>query len=656
MILGNPFLKRAAEDAVEDNEYLELFAPIGLDRLVDALRQDQQVSSHNDKKLLWRLPLLLESTPGGGKTTLLRLFTPGPLHLVSKAAPRSSRYEIRQKLIKHGVLNKKGQPLILGIYHSCSSGYESLMFNNVPVEGFKYLLDIRILIAAIRGVLTLANAHFPQELNELRLELPDNLSPEVQRLAPPADQSGRDFYLRLSELEEQFLLSLDWSVKTGMHGHRDLLSLELLSKARWIFKGKDYFWKPVLFLDNLHALAPNYWESLRNIIPSRKKLSAPIWFGIRSQLLDIDELLTGPAWEGTKTGRDYMHVHLDPPNDRKTKRFYNFVLEVANKRMLRAPLEVRTKVTEFVNVLSAEKDEYDAKKIDDIQLNKLKQKCIEVASQETKFISVVQYCNKREEQGYEKALILYKILIWLERERNRSQKDMFGGYESTELTNFLGKSDIQEAAELFLAKYGKLPYFYGEEKVIKLANKNVEQFLRVAGALFERVMSKCRLNSREHFVNLREQDTIIRKLAQEYWKELPRYVQQGERIQRFLEIVGEFCQEQTYRTSAPYAPGVTGIAISMSDYENVLSQAETKKVAYRSLAELIRNAVASKLLLPSPNTKCKNRYWLVLYLNRLLCVYFNLPLSYGGFKEQKLTTLIEWMEGRKSWKKQGELI
>jgi hypothetical protein len=35
---------------------------------------------------------------------------------------------------------------------------------------------------------------------------------------------------------------------------------------------------------------------------------------------------------------------------------------------------------------------------------------------------------------------------------------------------------------------------------------------------------------------------------------------------------------------------------------------------------------------------------MVLYLNRLLCPHFGLPLGYGGFKEKKLKDLATWLD------------
>ena len=46
---------------------------------------------------------------------------------------------------------------------------------------------------------------------------------------------------------------------------------------------------------------------------------------------------------------------------------------------------------------------------------------------------------------------------------------------------------------------------------------------------------------------------------------------------------------------------------------------------------------------------------MVLYLNRMFCVYFDLPLEYGGFREKSLDELTGWINGgsRDTTRKEG---
>jgi hypothetical protein len=61
------------------------------------------------------------------------------------------------------------------------------------------------------------------------------------------------------------------------------------------------------------------------------------------------------------------------------------------------------------------------------------------------------------------------------------------------------------------------------------------------------------------------------------------------------------------------------------------------------LAEVLAAAIANNLLEARLDYKVKGATWMVLNLNRLLCINFDLPLNYGGFKERPLHDLYGWM-------------
>ncbi len=62
------------------------------------------------------------------------------------------------------------------------------------------------------------------------------------------------------------------------------------------------------------------------------------------------------------------------------------------------------------------------------------------------------------------------------------------------------------------------------------------------------------------------------------------------------------------------------------------------------LSNIISNCLNNNLLWAKPNVKAKGKEWLVLYINRMLCVQFDLPLQYGGWREHSLDKLMNWMD------------
>jgi hypothetical protein len=82
----------------------------------------------------------------------------------------------------------------------------------------------------------------------------------------------------------------------------------------------------------------------------------------------------------------------------------------------------------------------------------------------------------------------------------------------------------------------------------------------------------------------------------------------------------------------------------MSDREKLLSpQYLEKHPDHAALADIIASALAHNLLDADLDYKCKGDRWMVLNLNRLLCVTYSLPLNYGKFKEKTLPELTKWI-------------
>jgi hypothetical protein len=62
------------------------------------------------------------------------------------------------------------------------------------------------------------------------------------------------------------------------------------------------------------------------------------------------------------------------------------------------------------------------------------------------------------------------------------------------------------------------------------------------------------------------------------------------------------------------------------------------------LASALASGIAHNLIVPDLDYKCKNEFWMVLNLNRLLCVHYDLPLFYGLYKERPVATLCDWLD------------
>jgi hypothetical protein len=129
---ANPFLERMSERTTSDQEFVRLFSP----KIIERLAEDAFEGAVH----------IFRSPPGGGKTTLLRAFTPTALRAFWNARRVEEMNEAYQGLVARQILHEQDGPLVLGVLLSCASGYADLPPGaTIAQEGlFRALLDCRM--------------------------------------------------------------------------------------------------------------------------------------------------------------------------------------------------------------------------------------------------------------------------------------------------------------------------------------------------------------------------------------------------------------------------------------------------------------------------------------------------------------------------------
>jgi hypothetical protein len=103
-------------------------------------------------------------------------------------------------------------------------------------------------------------------------------------------------------------------------------------------------------------------------------------------------------------------------------------------------------------------------------------------------------------------------------------------------------------------------------------------------------------------------------------------------------------QPDNAKTTVPYPPGVTGTALYMSDRERLLDPGKRDAIpGSEQLLSALSNAISHNVVSAEMDRTVKNRQMMVIYLNRLLCPIFWLPLGRGGYREKKLEVMAKWM-------------
>lgn len=618
----NPFRLRASENIDTDLAFLKLFGPGMLDMLGS---QD-----------LWNRPLIIRSAAGGGKTTLLRLLTPQVLLSLHENQGQDDTKEVFHRLSNLGVIDQQG-PRLLGVLLPCTRNYAVL--DDLSLEEprkdrlFFALLSARISLAALQASLELHRLSYPKDLLRIGVRaaaLPPSLAGTNDVV------SGVEVHQWATELEGVVADAIDsfepWD-GTLPSSLEPLSTLDLIKPGNLLVDGKPASQSTVLMLDNVQFLTRRQRRNLFRALAEIRS-SVAVWLAERLEALVMDELLGS----GTQRGRDYEVVWIEEFWREKRPRFEKLSHNIADRR---ANASMDVEVGTFTPLLEASLDASDWSDRYGNLLNELRRRISEEIAGQARFDEWRAMPGLESGSIRERATTWRTLEILVHRERRKSQQH-FDFALAPEDFEERSDSQIRAAAELFLAQEHKLPYYFGPSKLVSLASCNIEQFLWLAGDMFEEIVSAA-LIRRPLRMAPERQDAILREASENLWRDIPRRARHSEAVARFLDSVALFCRSMTFQPTAPYDPGVTGIAISMDDRDKLM---DPKYLATRphhaQVAQVITDSIANNLVEANLNYKCKGQLWMVLYLNRLLCPKHWLPLHYGGFKEKTLDELSKW--------------
>ena len=156
------------------------------------------------------------------------------------------------------------------------------------------------------------------------------------------------------------------------------------------------------------------------------------------------------------------------------------------------------------------------------------------------------------------------------------------------------------------------------------------------------------------------QEDILKKVATNQWESIPYSDPNGREIMQLLEAIRDMCLLETVKPNAPYAPGVTGFAISMRDQQRLIDKDYLKnRPEYVKLSRIISSCISNNYLevyLDRRQGPRDSGTWMLMYLNRMVCLYFGLSLNYGGWRPLKLDKLCEYAGLKELEKKERKVF
>ena len=632
MLFRNPFRMRATEYIKGNWNFVSLFGLHALDVF--------------DVDSMWTNTQIIRSARGGGKTSILRIFSPGSLNEIHASRNNPGIKKLYNKLQELGTFSEKG-PQILGVYLSLFGNYSIL--EQLEIDAYKKnklfysLLMCRIIMATLRSVCELKALDFPDSLKEITIQ--HHSEPNVPNFVRfPCTGTALYSWAEMTEQRISNIIDDEFNDYAGLGMHENLASVHVIKAENIFYKDRPVAEKTLLMLDDLDRLTSTQRTSLSSTLAG---LRAPIglWMAERLEGLRGDELLSP---DGT-AGRECSPPIVLETFWRKGRLpiFEQLLADISDKRAL---LQRKYNIQSFSDSLYEElESSWDGEF--EKAIREESQRIISKFDYVPKYKIWIDRCESNPKPPSQKAEEWRELEIAIERDQNKSQKRLLSQkrlFEEEPLDSEESDSNTParttHIARYYIRTKYKIPYYFGFSELVKLSSSNIEQFLELSSNLFDEMISGSYTRLGARITPKRQQDILMKKTFDK-WKEIKQSIPNSQYVIPFLRNVAQFCVRESRTPRASYN-SVTGIAISDNNLQNIRSSKfRSSNEKYQILYDVLATCIAHNLLelLPDAKQGERGKRHFLMYLNRLLCLKFNLPLQYGGWREQDLDTLCSFV-------------
>ena len=629
----NPFRERRSERTTSDQEFALVFSPKILEKLSDDVLKG---GVH-----------IFRSAPGGGKTTILRAFTPSVLRSFWRAKANNELKESFPLFVEKGVLDDQEGAKLLGVLISCASGYADLPPGASSIEEgpFRALLDCRVVLRTIRSLSAYLGFSADESLDSIELEYEEGAQ-DIQgipkltsagKLAEWAETQEKRIYAELDAFAGRTNQTLPASQRFE--------SVLCLQSVHFMQNGMPVATNRLLMIDDLHRLRRKQRDLLVDELTVQRP-EIPIWLAMRTLILG-DALLS----QGARSGRDIQEYSLEElwGGSKGIHQFIPFAQNVLDRRMNRQD----TVTGNFSQRLREQLEPEELRAFIQSGIDAFRA-AVQPHEKNARYSEWIARAEKKSaEPTLDMLLELFVTRILVARDASKKQLS-FDLALPAEKIDDKNSSSLRGAAEIQLHEELKLPYFYGLERLCVMATYNVEELLSMAAALYDGIVARQVLRKRSPELSPAEQEKILRESAAQRLKFVPKQYTEGTRPQKLITSIGGYCRERTFLPNAPYPPGVTGVRLSQSEMEKLQAYSKALGEQGALLKRVLSECIAENLLVLRQSSASTVRdSGSIFYLNRTLCAHFGLPLQMGGWQDVSCMDLIDWMS--RGWKPKQRL-
>lgn len=627
MIWKNPFLIRQAEKIDTVSNFLQMFSA-------------EALSFINEQS--FNAIQFIRSSPGAGKTTVFKAMQPNVLSALNSESEYTKDFF---DFAKKNKMIEGNEVKLLSCIISCAKNYSLIdeIFRNGRRQQVLFaLLNVRITVLMLKNIMTIKNVQDLVLLKSITFaEYPEECIPIFNEML-----NGYDLYIWAQAEERkicQYLDNLSDEPTNFSLSYTTLFLTKLFEPNNVLFDGEAFLYHSLIIFDDVQKLTKHQRELLVTTLFTMRPILG-IWIGERLDALSSTEVITS---DGT-IGREYEVTNLEEYWKNKGKTNYKKTLSSIADRRVRLYSD---EITNFENCLESKIDFKKYEKNLKEAISSIMHQIKEDTDFGKKYLDVINNIDKCSKGLYEKALAFMVLDIRYRRDLFNGQLSLLDVVFSFEEYEEFYKKHVN-VAMYYLSIRAKLPYYYGFDVIKDISSYNIEQFLAFSGSIFEQYVARTIVQTKQKGVlriSPADQERYLQQVATKRYNEILRKFEHGENIQNLLNSLSRRAQSTRDKGTNPYAGGAaTGVAISKSS----LSALGTQK--YSQLAQVISDCIASNYF-DKRIIEHSGQEWMVLYYNRWLCVYYNLPLSYGGWFRATIDELNLFLLPQDKTRKQNDL-
>lgn len=608
----NPFSMRASEKLTSDDVFISLFSEASLYSLRD----------FSDKGRLWGNLTYICSAPGGGKTTMLRCFSPSVLYKVYNN--KRANDKLFKALRGMGVVTAS-KILKCGAYLLTNRSYADLedeeVFTKPQARSLLFaLLNARFTLSAIKALQSLTNYEY-EDLDGITFKPSLDLS---NKFAPnPAPHNAKELFDWAAGIERTVTEIIEtYQTSDERQGHDSLFILNYLHGSDFTIKDKTIVEDFIFQLDDCHKLSKRQLEFLRQELVETR-ISNTVWLAMRYEMFTYEELMP----KSDMPGRDYNSIHLELDN-----KYEDMLESIMYKRSNLSAHDIKLNTSlEQTSILT------------DAQYQAIIEYCkSDIATRQPLYDDLLSYIDENYESPKDRAEQTFALMLFAQREY-KTGYPLFA-HDRHDYDACVKPALVKIGLQIMPAVFN-YPMYYGTEVLKELSSNNTEQFISFCNVLYEQLLIQKILHPRKTLLlSPAVQDKLIKDECNKKLKRI--LTEQGKGVYTFINNLGNFCKSQTLQLGCSYG-AVNGFSIKeveslFGDSENLMD--DTK------LEDVLRVCLVNNFLFTHETKQGeKNKEWTVFYLNRWICAAFSLPLSFGGWRKRSVRELTSWINKDEKW-------